>query len=421
MKGGEATRIAARAKARPHTVTPSPANQPPRAGQPAVEPVVATAGREGGEHPRVVVAMSGGVDSSVAAWLLREQGADLVGLFMRNGVAVSAEEAPKKSCCSVSDARDARMVAAGLGIPFQAVDLKQEFGAIIRYFLAEYGRGRTPNPCAVCNRDLKFDRLLRFADEFGAEAVATGHYVRQDFVDGRVRIRRGLDAHKDQSYQLFCVAEPHLARARFPVGDYAKSEVRELAKRAGLRTAQKRDSQEICFVPSNDYRKLLEEQRTPLHPGKLVDTAGRSLGDHAGTEHFTIGQRRGHGVGGGRPLYVVDVDPDAGRVVLGSREECSSLEMDVDDLNWIGFDPPAEEFEVLAQVRYHHTPAAARVTVDGETARVRFAEPELAITPGQGAAFYRGDQLLGGGWIRASERAGASAGASTGTPAREGS
>lgn len=349
---------------------------------------------------RVVCAMSGGVDSSVAAWLLRERGEDVVGLFMRNGVAVGADEAPRKSCCSVSDARDARMVAAGLGIPFQAVDLKEEFGAIIRYFLAEYGRGRTPNPCAVCNRDLKFDRLLRFADDLGARCVATGHYVRHDLVDGRVRIRRGVDAHKDQSYQLFCVAEEHLARARFPVGDLAKSEVRALAERAGLRTAQKQDSQEICFVPSNDYRKLLAERKVDLHPGALVDTSGRVLGEHGGTENFTIGQRRGHGVGGGQPLYVVAIDPDSGTVVLGSREECGAAEMLVDELNWIGFDPPADGFEAEVQVRYHHVPAPAVVFVKGDRARVRFAEPQHAVTPGQGAAFYRGDQLLGGGWIQ---------------------
>ncbi len=349
--------------------------------------------------------MSGGVDSSVAAWLLREAGHDLVGLFMRNGVHVDAEESAKKSCCSVSDARDARMVAAKLGIPFQAVDLSREFGGIIRYFLAEYAAGRTPNPCAVCNRDLKFARLLEFADELGAEAVATGHYCRVALEGGRVHLRRGLDPRKDQSYQMFSVAEADLARARFPLGELPKARVRELAAEAGLRTAAKADSQEICFVPSNDYRKLLAERGVELHPGRIVDTSGRDLGEHAGTEHFTIGQRKGHGVGGGTPYYVVALEPSTGTVVLGSREECHAGELTVAELNWIGFDVPAgASFEAEVQVRYHHEPARARITLDGSRAAVRFDEPQLAPTPGQGAAFYQGERLIGGGWIESGPR-----------------
>src|SRR5688572_30565831 len=225
---------------------------------------------------RVVVAMSGGVDSSVAAWLLARAGHELVGLFMRNGVHVEEGEARKKSCCSVGDARDARMVAAGLGIPFQAVDLADEFGGIIRYFLAEYSAGRTPNPCAVCNRDLKFGRLFDFATELGAEYVATGHYARVEHAGGRPRVLRGLDRDKDQSYQLFCVREENLARTLLPLGGMRKSAVRALAAEAGIRTAEKPDSQEICFVPSNDYRELLAEHGVELHPGELVDTAGRT-------------------------------------------------------------------------------------------------------------------------------------------------
>jgi tRNA-uridine 2-sulfurtransferase len=351
----------------------------------------------------IVVAMSGGVDSSVAAWLLREAGHPLIGLFMRNGVHVGEHESAKKSCCSVSDARDARMVAAGLGIPFQSVDLKDEFGSIIRYFLAEYSAGRTPNPCAVCNRDLKFGRLLRFARELGAAGVATGHYARIDRVDGRVRVRRGVDRSKDQSYQLFCVAEADLAFAHLPIGGLAKRDVRALASKVGLRTAEKADSQEICFVPSNDYRKLLAERGVVLHPGKLVDTSGRVLGDHAGTEHFTIGQRRGHGVAGATPLYVVAVLPETGTVVLGTREECHARSMRVRELNWIGFDAPASnEFTCEVQVRYHHDPARCTVQVEGSEATVEFDEPQLAIAAGQGAAFYSDERLLGGGWIASS-------------------
>jgi tRNA-specific 2-thiouridylase len=353
---------------------------------------------------RVVVAMSGGVDSSVAAWMLREAGHSLVGLFMRNGVHVGAEESRKKSCCSVSDARDARMVAGALGIPFQAVDLGREFGGIVRYFLAEYAAGRTPNPCAICNRDLKFRRLLDFADELGCEGVATGHYARIEIEDGRVALRRGADRDKDQSYQLFSVAEADLARARLPLGALRKREVRDLAGKVGLRTAEKADSQEICFVPSNDYRKLLAERGVALHPGKLVDSAGQVLGDHPGTEHFTIGQRRGHGVAGAQPLYVVALDPATGTVVLGGREECFARSMRVDELNWIGIDPPTS-LRAGVQVRYRHEPVAAEITVDGSRAEVVFDEPELSVTPGQGAAFYLDDRLVGGGWIRSTDPA----------------
>jgi tRNA-specific 2-thiouridylase len=354
---------------------------------------------------RTVVAMSGGVDSSVAAWLLASQGRSLVGLFMRNGVHVPETESHRKSCCSTGDARDARMVAAQLGIPFQSVDLKQEFGAVIRYFLAEYGRGRTPNPCAVCNRDLKFHRLIEFARELGADRVATGHYARIEREGERVLVRRGVDTSKDQSYQLFAVSEADLRHAELPLGGLEKSEVRRLADLAGLRTATKPDSQEICFVPSNDYRELLAAEKVELHAGELVDTGGRVLGSHPGTEHFTIGQRRGLGVATGAPLYVVEILPETGTVVLGSQEECQSDVVEVEDLNWIGFDvPEGGSFRAEVQVRYHHRAADALVGVAGGIARIEFDVPQLAVASGQGAAFYRGDRLLGGGWIRGAER-----------------
>jgi tRNA-specific 2-thiouridylase len=343
--------------------------------------------------------MSGGVDSSVAAWLLQRAGYDLVGLFMRNGVHVDAAEARKKSCCSVGDARDARMVAAGLGIPFQAVDLADEFGSIIRYFLAEYSAGKTPNPCAVCNRDLKFGKLFAFARELGADWVATGHYARVEHDSGRPHVLRGRDRGKDQSYQLFCVREENLARTLLPLGDMEKSSVRAAAAEAGLRTAEKPDSQEICFVPSNDYRQLLEQHGVELHPGELVDTAGKVLGRHEGTEHFTIGQRRGLGVAAGVPLYVVEIRPASGTVVLGTASECGSDALVAGELNWIGFDPPRAPFRAEVQVRYRHQAAPATVEVAGDTAHVVFDAPEVAVAPGQGAALYHGERLLGGGWI----------------------
>ena len=352
------------------------------------------------------MAMSGGVDSSVAAWMLAREGLDLVGLFMRNGVEVAEGESHKKSCCSVSDARDARMVASHLGIPFQSVDLKDEFGAVIRYFLAEYARGRTPNPCVVCNRDLKFGRLLRFADELGARGVATGHYARLAIEGGRVAVRRGRDRDKDQSYQLFAVREDDLARARLPLGELRKSEVRALAREAGLRTAHKQDSQEICFVPSNDYRELLRQRGVELHPGELVDDAGQVLGRHAGTEMFTIGQRRGHGVASSEPLYVNEIDPGTGRVVVGTRDRCRASRLELDELNLIGFDPPSSgEFEADVQLRYRHEPVPARVCVDGTRAELVLRSPEFAVAPGQGAALYLGDRMIGGGWIRTRVRA----------------
>ena len=354
---------------------------------------------------RVVCAMSGGVDSSVAAHLLLEAGHEVVGLFMRNGVKVGETESRKKSCCSVSDARDARMVAAKLDVPFQAVDLSEEFGAIIRYFVREYEQGRTPNPCAVCNRDLKFDRLLRFAEDLGADAVATGHYAQVELVDGRVHVRRGVDRGKDQSYQLFCVAEANLARTLLPIGGLEKREVRRIAESVGLRTAQKADSQEVCFIPSNDYRQLLVEQGAQSFPGALVDTAGRVLGAHEGTERFTIGQRRGHGVAGGEPLYVVATDPATGTVVLGTQSEARFTAMEVGELNWIGIDAPTR-LVCTVQHRYHCVPAAATVEVEAATGRARvvFDEPQTGVAAGQGAAFYDGTRLLGGGWIARAER-----------------
>ncbi|MFT4647302.1 MAG: tRNA-specific 2-thiouridylase [Planctomycetota bacterium] len=346
----------------------------------------------------LVVALSGGVDSTVAAWLLEREGRSLVGLFMRNGIKLDPAEVVKKSCCSLGDARDARMVAASMGFPFQAVDLSEEFGTIIDYFVSEYGRGRTPNPCAVCNRDLKMGRLMDFADEFGAAGVATGHYARIDVRDGRVVLRRGVDENKDQSYQLFSVTEAHLARTVLPLGGYQKPEVRALAAEAGLRTSAKKDSQEVCFIPSNNYRELLAQRGAILHPGKIVDVYGKVLADHPGTEHFTIGQRRGLGVTTGKPIFVVDLLPEEGLVVVGGHEHGYAQYMDVEDLNWIGYDAPAS-FECTVQHRYHCKPEPCVVEVHEKGARVNFKDDVLAVTPGQGAAFYIGDQLVGGGWI----------------------
>ncbi|QDV07643.1 tRNA-specific 2-thiouridylase MnmA [Planctomycetes bacterium Poly30] len=359
--------------------------------------------------------MSGGVDSSAVAYMLREAGHDLVGLFMRNGVDIKESEVSKKSCCSLGDARDARMVSAKLGIPFQAMDLSAEFQDVIQYFVSEYGRGRTPNPCAVCNRDLKMGKLLDFAEELGCAGVATGHYARISVEDGRVRLRRGVDRTKDQSYQLFSVKEKDLKRTATPLGDMEKVEVRALAEQAGIRTYAKKDSQEICFVPSNDYRRLLKERGVELHPGRIVDVYGRDHGEHEGTEHFTIGQRRGHGVAVGIPMYVVEIHPEEGLVVVGTEADCKAPSMVVDDLNWLGFDAPlGGSFRCAVQVRYRHDAAPATVELNdmGTRGIVTFDEPQMAVAPGQGAAFYELDEAahagtelsLGGGWIESAAR-----------------
>ena len=363
-------------------------------------------GPASGSGRRTVVAMSGGVDSSVAAWLLSEEGVDLVGLFMRNGVEVEAAEAQKKSCCSLSDARDARMVAARLGIPFQAVDLKEEFGSIIRYFLSEYGKGRTPNPCAVCNRDLKFDRLLRFAEELGAGQRRDGTLRA---AGGRRRPRPRASRRRSHEGPVL----PTLLRRRgepathspAPWAACRRARSARSPRRSASGPRRNPDSQEICFVPQNDYRKLLAEHEVELHPGRFVDTAGRELGRHKGTENFTIGQRRGLGLALGEPYYVVDLVPETGTVVLGLAEECTYRSIVTDAPNWIGLDPVGPEGRrVEVQVRYHHSAAPATVVPTEKGTLVTFDEPQHAVAPGQGAAFYQGDRLVGGGWIERAER-----------------
>jgi len=241
-------------------------------------------------------------------------------------------------------------------------------------------------------------RLMDFADEFGAAGVATGHYAQIEVLDGRVHLRRGVDQNKDQSYQLFSVSEEHLARTVLPLGGYQKPEVRALATQAGLRTSAKKDSQEVCFIPSNNYRELLAQRGATLHPGKIVDVYGKVLADHLGTEHFTIGQRRGLGIAAGKPIFVVDLLPEEGLVVVGGHEHGLAQSMQVEDLNWIGFDAP-ETFECTVQHRYHCKPEPCVVEIVGNGAHVRFEDDVLAVTPGQGAAFYIQDRLVGGGWI----------------------
>lgn len=345
------------------------------------------------EPMRVLAAMSGGVDSSVAALLLQRQGHEVVSVFMRNGVA--GKSAQEKSCCSASDARDAALVASRLGMAFYAVDYATEFAALMDHFAAEYRRGRTPNPCVLCNQHLKFGHLLALADDVGADAVATGHYAR--VVDGELRTAR--DANKDQTYYLFGIERPALARTLFPLGELTKPEVRAIAADAGLVTADKPESMEICFVTSGDYRDVVRARGGSGQPGRFVAADGRELGRHDGVDGFTIGQRKGLPALG-TPHYVAAIDAASGDVTLVPRDGVEKRVMFVDGLRWL-VDAPAAGAELIARVkvRARHEAAAAVIRADGPRARVEFEAPVAAITPGQAAVFYDGDRVLGGGWI----------------------
>ena len=348
---------------------------------------------------RIVVAMSGGVDSSAAACLLKEQGHDVIGLFMRNGV--HSEREGGKGCCTIEDSRDAQLVASHLGIPFYAVNFEHEFGKLIDYFIDEYNQGRTPNPCVMCNRMLKFGHLLNFARELDAEAVATGHYARLEEQDGRKVIRRGVDFDKDQSYVLFNLTQAQLSAVSLPIGDLRKGEVRELAKRAGLHLHSKHESQDICFVPDGDYRKVLKE-RAPdsFSAGLIVDENGNELGRHEGIQLYTIGQRKGLGVAVGEPRYVTRLNVLTNTVHIGPEEELYTKHFTVSRTNWVTIEQPDAPQRCAVQIRYHHDPADATIEVTGKSsARITFDEPQKSVTPGQAAVFYHGDYILGGGWI----------------------
>lgn len=367
---------------------------------------------------RIVLAMSGGVDSSAAAVLLKEQGCEVIGLFMRSGAAedyachtgigpalpIVSAKANKQGCCSASDAADARRVADLLDIPFHALNFEDAFGRIKDYFADEYLAGRTPNPCVMCNNWLKFGKLWDFARQVGADAIATGHYAQlRDVGEDQPALVRGLDPQKDQSYVLAGISRDLLGRIQFPVGGYTKPEIRNLASRAGLRVATKPDSQEICFVPDNDYAGFLRRHRGEFETaGEFVDPAGRVLGRHAGYEHFTIGQRRGLGIAFGEPRFVVRIDAASRRVVLGTKDDLACRSLVADRVNWLAPDLP-EPLRCRAQIRYQHSAADCTVTRDTDRRlRVTFDETQLGVAPGQAVVFYHDHRVLGGGWIVAS-------------------
>ncbi len=353
---------------------------------------------------RVVLAMSGGVDSSVSAALLKDQGYDVLGLFMRTGAHAVDEQRRARTCCSVADALDARNVADRLDIPFYVLDFQREFARIEDYFADEYLAGRTPNPCVMCNIWLKFGRLWSYGKQVGADFVATGHYARIGRADdGTPRVARAVDRSKDQSYVLFGLRHELLPHVLFPVGEFPKAEIRELARLRGLPVHDKPDSQEICFVPDDDYLGFVRGRRPDRKTGgPIMDEQGNVVGEHAGIEAFTIGQRRGLGIAFGEPRYVVDIEPLGRSVTVGVRESLLRAGLMASRFNWQGAEP-AGPVACLAQIRAQHTavPATVEPLPAGE-ARVIFETPQAAVAPGQVVTVYQDDLVLGGGWIERS-------------------
>jgi len=371
---------------------------------------------------KVVVAMSGGVDSSVAACLLQEHGYEVVGAFMRTGAARPADrgsppiedgladvdrpenglarDAHCRGSYNSPDAADAGAVARKLGIPFFILNLWPQFDRIIDYFADEYLRGRTPNPCVMCNKQLKFARLMECARKVGAGFIATGHHARIDRRDGLCRLRRGVDERKDQSYVLFRLDLAVLSKTLLPIGERAKDEIRRDAQRFGLSVWDKPDSQDICFVPNHDYAGVVRQRRPEAFvQGPIVDADGNEVGRHEGIANFTIGQRRGLGVAMGEPIYVTRLDVERNTVVIGTRQDLASDRLYASRVHWL-MDPPTRPFRADVQIRYAHRGAPARVDPVGpDCFEVSFDEPQFAVTPGQAAVFYTGDVVLGGGWI----------------------
>jgi tRNA-specific 2-thiouridylase len=363
----------------------------------------------------IAIAMSGGVDSSTVAAMLKDEGYDLVGLTLQlwNQRRLAGHEGMPEQvqgrCCSIDDVYDARRVAETLGIPYYVVNEQERFERdVVRPFVSEYLAGRTPIPCSLCNNHLKFDQLLVRARQIGADRIATGHYARNEYdpVRNRWILKRPADLSKDQTYFLFGLTQEQLSRTLFPLGSYQKPQVREIAAQHGLALATKPDSQEICFIPGGDYKQFIDaylEEQGELIPdtaGELVTTSGEVIGHHSGIHNFTIGQRKGLGVSSPNPLYVLQIDNAAHRVTVGSGAEATAKTVCARQLNWISIPELAGEMRVRVKIRHRHEPAWAMLRMSGaDEVEARFDEPQRAVTPGQAAVFFDEDEVIGGGWI----------------------